>query len=77
MLEEQLKRWVRFRDFLRIDEHAVFQDMMDECRRNASAAGAACLPNIAEAVFLKILFAHHKGLKELRRKIDRVRSGRP
>ena len=69
-LEEELKRWERFRDALRIDERAIFQDMMDECRRHASAAGAACLPNIAEAMFLTILFAHHKTLKELTEKIE-------
>jgi len=29
-LEEELKRWERFRDFLRIDERVIFEDMMDE-----------------------------------------------
>jgi len=72
ILEEELKRWERFRDFLRIDERAVFQDMMDECRRYASAAGAACIPSKSEAMFLTILFAHRKALKELKEKIDRI-----
>ena len=72
ILEEELKRWERFRDALRIDEREVFQDMMDECRRNASAAGAACLPSKAEAMFLTILFAHHKALKELADRINRI-----
>jgi len=31
ILEEELKRWGRFREALRIDEREVFQDMMDEC----------------------------------------------
>jgi len=30
ILEEELKRWERFRDTLSIEERAVFEDMMDE-----------------------------------------------
>jgi len=63
--EEELKRWERFRDALRIDEREVFQDMMDECRRCASAAGASCFPVTTEGMFLSILFVHHKHLIEL------------
>ena len=71
-LEEELKRWERFRDALRIIEREVFHDMMDECRRRASAAGAACIPSKSEAMFLTILFAHHKTLSELNKRIDRI-----
>jgi len=73
VLEQELKRWKRFQDALRIDEREVFQDMMDECRRRASAAGAACIASKSEAMFLTILFAHHKALKELSERIDRIR----
>jgi hypothetical protein len=72
VLEEELKRWERFRDALRIDERPIFDDLMDECRRHASAAGAATLPVKTEGMFLSLLFSHHKGLKELRDKIDRI-----
>jgi len=72
LLEEELKRWKRFRDVLRIDERPIFDDLMDECRRNASAAGAAALSAKAEGVFLSLLFSHHKSLKELRDKIDQI-----
>jgi hypothetical protein len=72
VLEEELKRWKRFRDALRIDERPIFDDLMDECRRNASATGAAALPSKTEGMFLSLLFSHHKNLKELREKIDRI-----
>jgi hypothetical protein len=72
ILEEGLKRWERFREALRIEERAIFQDMMDECRRHASAAGAACIPSETEAMFLTILFAHHKALKELERRTEYI-----
>jgi len=72
ILEEELRRWESFRDALRIDERAIFEDLMDECRRHASAAGAACFPVKSEAMSLTILFAHHKTLRELKEKIDRI-----
>ena len=72
MLEEEFKRWERFRDFLRIDERVIFEDMMDECRRHASAAGAGAFPSGTEGMFLSIVFSHHKALKGLRDKIDRI-----
>jgi hypothetical protein len=72
VLEEELKRWKRFRDALRIDERPVFDDLMDECRRRASETGAAVLPTKAEGMFLSLLFSHHKSLKELRDKIEQI-----
>ena len=72
LLEDELKRWKRFRDALRIDERVIFDDLMDECKRNASAAGAAALPVKTEGMFLSLLFSHHKSLKELRDRIDRI-----
>jgi hypothetical protein len=72
ILGEELKRWERFQDALRIDERDVFQDLMDECRRHASAAGAGCFPAKTEGMFLSILFAHHKALKELRARLDHI-----
>jgi len=53
-LDEELKRWKRFQDVLRIDERAIFQDMTDECRRYASAAGAGAFPVKTEGMFLSV-----------------------
>jgi len=72
ILEEELKHWERFRDALPIEERAIFQDMMDECRRHASAAGAACFPIPSEAMLLTILFAHHNNLKRLEEALNRI-----
>jgi len=72
MLEEEFKRWEKFQDALRIDERETFEDLMDECRRYASAAGAATFPVKAEGMFLSVLFSHHKALKELRDKVEQL-----
>jgi len=71
-LEEEFKRWKEFQSILRTEERTLFEDLMDECRRYASAAGAACFPLKFEGMFLSILFAHHKRLKELCNKIDHL-----
>lgn len=57
---------------MRIDERAIFDDLLDECRRRASAAGAAALPVKTEGMFLSLLFSHHKSLKELQGKIEQI-----
>jgi len=71
-LEEEFKRWKGFQGILRTEERIIFENLMDECRRYAAAAGAACFPLKSEGMFLSVLFAHHKRLKELCDKIDRL-----
>ena len=72
LLEQELKRWEKFRDTLRIDERSTFDDLMDECRQRASAADAATLPIKTEGIFLSLLFSHHRNLKELHDKVERI-----
>lgn len=72
LLEEEFRRWRKFQEMLRIDEREIFEDLMDECRRYASAAGAGAFPVKTEGMFLSIIFSHHKHLKELSDKIDRI-----
>jgi len=72
LLEEEFKRWEKFQDALRIDEREIFEDLMDECRRYASAASAATFPVKTEGMFLSVLFSHHKALKELRDKVEQL-----
>ena len=72
ILEEELNRWRKFQDSLRIDSREIFEDLINECRRYASAAGAATFPLKTEGMYLSILFAHHKRLKELCDKVDRI-----
>jgi len=71
MLEEELRKWKRFQDVLRIEDCAIFGDMMDLCRRYASEAGNLASPSKVEPMILSILFAHHKALMKLQEKIQR------
>ncbi len=72
VLEEELRRWEKFRDGLRSEDRLIFEDLMNECRRCASAAGNATLPVKTEGMFLSLLFSHHKSLKELHDKIEQI-----
>ena len=48
MLEEELRKWKRFQDMLRIDDRGIFEDMTDVCRRYASEAGNLASPSKVE-----------------------------
>jgi len=65
LIEEEMKRWIRFRDALRAEDKEIFEDLLNQCRLYASAAGAMASPIKLEPMLLSILFAHHKALKEL------------
>jgi len=69
LIEEEMKRWGKFRDALRAEDKEVFEDLLNQCRLYASAAGAMASPIKLEPMFLSILFAHHKILRELEKKL--------
>lgn len=64
-VEEEARRWDRFRGLLRPEDREIFEEMVYECRRYASEASAGCFHCRAEGMFLSILFAHHRQLKKL------------
>jgi len=72
VLGEELKRWEKFQDALRLDERLIFQDMMDECARRTSDAAATGFLVSSKLMFLSVLFAHQKTLRELRGKIEQI-----
>jgi len=65
VLEEEVKAWRGFQDALRAPDREVFENLLDQCRLYASAGSMAVRPKIIEVMFMTILFAHHKMLKEL------------
>jgi len=72
-LEEEMKAWKGFRDALRAPDREVFENLLDQCRLYASAGGMAVRPKIIEAMFMTVLFAHHKMLKEFGSIIQQIR----
>ena len=71
-LEEEVKAWRGFQDALRAPDREVFENLLDQCRLYASAGSMAVRPKIIEAMFMTVLFAHHKMLKELSSIIQQI-----
>jgi len=51
----------------------ALEELMDMCRRNAMAGGAACNPIIFEPMAMSILLAHQKKIVELEHKVNETR----
>jgi len=71
-LEEEVKAWKGFQDSLRASDREIFENMLDQCRLYASAGSMAVRPKIIEAMFMTVLFAHHKMLKELNSIVQKI-----
>ena len=71
-LEQEIESWKKFRDALRIDERELFDNMMELARERASAGDAAVRYVITEAMFMTLIFQHHRML----RKIENMLAGK-
>jgi hypothetical protein len=74
ILEREIGKWKGFVKALRAADQAAFEELMNHCRRYASAAGAATRPIITEAMFMSILLSHQKELMEIGKELEKLRS---
>lgn len=74
ILEKEIKKWKGFVRALRADDRAAFEELMNACRRYASAAGAALRPIVTEAMFMSILISHQKMLREIEATLEKLKS---
>jgi len=73
MLESEIAGWKEFMKALpgNSDKEA-FEELMNQCRSYASAAGAAVRPIITEAMFMSILLAHEKELRKIKSTLEKL-----
>src|SRR3990172_3133912 len=72
-LEFEIDGWKGFRKALQSDEEReAFDWLMDMCRNNAMASGAACNPVIFEPMVISIALAQTKKIYELEFKLNEV-----
>ena len=72
-LEFEIEGWKYFRKTLQSDEEReAFDWLMDMCRNNAMASGAACNPVIFEPMVMSILLAQRKLLQDLEYKLNEM-----
>ena len=70
VLDEELSRLVRFKQLLRPDERVVFDDLLNQCKLYAPPAGTLASPVKEVPLLLSMIFAQHKRLVELERRIN-------
>ena len=74
VLEIEIEKWEGFVKALRAEDKVAFEELMNACRRHASAAGAATRPIITEAMFMSILLSHQKALEEIGSTLERLKA---
>ena len=71
VLNEELTRLARFKQFLRPDDRVVFDDLVAQCSLYASYAGILASPIKEVPLLLSMIFAQHKRLMELEKHIKK------
>ncbi len=72
-LEFEIERWKDFRKALQSQEQRdAFDKLMDMCRNNAMAGGAACNPIVFEPMIMSILLGQQLKIMELEQKINEL-----
>ena len=69
VVEEELAKMSKFKQFLRAEDQVIFTDLLNQCKLYASAAGALVSSVKEFPLLLSMLFAHHKRLAELERRL--------
>jgi hypothetical protein len=69
VVDEELARMSKFKQFLRAEDRAVFDDLLAQCRLYASAAGVLASPVREVPLLLSMILAQHKRLAELESRV--------
>ncbi len=70
VLEFEIDGWKGFRKALpNIEDQEAFDELMDMCRNNTMASGAACNPVVFEPMFMSILLGQQKMIEQIENRI--------
>jgi hypothetical protein len=69
VVEEELGKLRRFGEFLRSEDREVFDDLLNQCMLYASYGSSMASPVRAIPLIFSILFAQHRRLMELEKRI--------
>jgi hypothetical protein len=70
VVEVELEKLKRFSQFLRAADKETFDDLLNQCRLYASYASTMAAPVKETPLIISTLFAQHKRLTELEKKIN-------
>ena len=72
IVETEVERLKKFRDLLRLEDKLIFDDLLRQCKLYASAASSLASPVKEVPLIMSILFAHHKKLTEIEKRLDEL-----
>ena len=72
VVESEVEKLKKFQDSLRLDDKLIFEDLLNQCKLYASAASALASPMKEMPLILSMLFAHHKRLTELEKRLQSI-----
>ena len=70
VVDEELTRMARFKQFLRAEDRVVFDDLIAQCRLYSSSAGVLASSIREVPLLLSMVFAQHKKLMELEKRMN-------
>lgn len=70
IVEDELPKLAKFRDFLRSEDKEIFDDLLDQCKLYASYAASMASPVKEIPLIISMLFGQHKRLMELEKRIN-------
>jgi hypothetical protein len=69
VVEAETEKLKKFRDSLRQEDRVIFEDLLNQCKLYASAASSLASPVKEVPLIMSMLFAHHKKLAALERRL--------
>jgi hypothetical protein len=75
VVEVELAKLRRFRQFLRSEDKEVFDDLLNQCRLYASYGSTMASPVKEIPLLMSMLFGQHKRLMELEKRINLTAGG--
>jgi len=75
VVEGELGKLKRFREFLRSEDKEIFDDLLNQCRLYASYGSTMALPVKEIPLLMSMLFGQHKRLMELEKRINSTSQG--
>lgn len=70
VVEAELQKLKRFRQFLRSEDKEIFDDLLNQCRLYTSYGSTMASPVKEIPLLMSILFGQHKRLMELERRVN-------
>jgi hypothetical protein len=70
VVDEEITAISKLKGFLRGEDRAVLDDLLSQCKLYAPDAGALASPVKEVPLLLSMIFAHHKKLTELGKRLN-------